>query len=69
MRPLFSNKVYNTYRFCSLAYEPGATRVILGDRNCKHTIRYDKQRYRGRHGVENAFCGLDVMAWTAPAPA
>jgi transposase len=29
--------------------------VIPGRRNRKRTIRYDKQRYRERHLVENAF--------------
>ena len=26
--------------------------------NRKRTIRYDKDRYRGRHLIENAFCRL-----------
>ena len=38
--------------------ETGTTPVIPGRRNRKRTIRYDKQRYRDRHLVENAFCRL-----------
>jgi transposase len=32
--------------------------VIPGRQNRKRTIRYDKQRYRQRHLIENAFCRL-----------
>lgn len=38
--------------------ETGTTTVIPGRRNRKRAIRYDKQRYRERHLVENAFCRL-----------
>ena len=38
--------------------EAGTTPVIPGRRSRKRAIRYDKQRYRGRHLVENAFCRL-----------
>jgi transposase len=38
--------------------ETGSTPVIPGRRNRKRTIRYDQQRYRDRHLVENAFCRL-----------
>ena len=31
---------------------------IPGRRNRKRAIRYDQQRYRGRHLIENAFCRL-----------
>jgi transposase len=30
--------------------------VIPGRRDRKRVIRYDEQRYRGRHLIENAFC-------------
>lgn len=33
-------------------------RSSQGRRNRKRTIRYDKQRYAGRHLIENAFCRL-----------
>ncbi|MEG8058546.1 transposase [Sphingomonas sp. 22L2VL55-3] len=38
--------------------EAGAVPVISGRGNRKRTIRYDKQRYCGRHLVKNAFCRL-----------
>ena len=38
--------------------EADTTPVIPGRRSRKRTIRYDQQRYRGRHLVENAFCRL-----------
>jgi transposase len=37
---------------------PALFPVILGRRNRKRAIRYDKNRYRGRRIVENAFCRL-----------
>lgn len=33
-------------------------RIIPGRRNRKRIIRYDEQRYRSRHLIENAFCRL-----------
>lgn len=36
----------------------GTTPVLPGRRNRKRTIRYDKQRYRELHLVENAFYRL-----------
>ena len=36
----------------------GAGPAIPGRRNRKRAIRYDQQRYRGRHLIENAFCRL-----------
>jgi transposase len=36
----------------------GAVPVIPGRRNRRRIIRYDKDRYRGRHLIENAFCRL-----------
>jgi transposase len=44
---------------CAAHYaKTGAVPIIPGRRNRKRTIRYDKQRYRGRHLIENAFCRL-----------
>ena len=37
---------------------PCAVPVIPGRRNRKRPIRYDKQRYRSRHLIENAFCRI-----------
>ncbi len=45
-------------RSAGLAREAGATPVIPGRRNRKRSIRYDEQRYRSRHLIENAFCRL-----------
>lgn len=39
--------------------DAGTTPVIPGRRNRKRTVRYDKQRYLGRHLIQNAFCRLD----------
>ncbi|GAA3268170.1 hypothetical protein [Sphingomonas yabuuchiae] len=38
--------------------DAGAVPVISGRRNRKRIIRYDKDRYRGRHLVKNALSGL-----------
>ena len=57
-RYLLGDKGYDTDRLRSVAREAGATPVIPGRRNRKRAIRYDKQRYRSRHLIENAFCRL-----------
>jgi IS5 family transposase len=57
MRYLLSDKGYDADSLRRSLRQVGATPVIPG-RNGKRTIRYDKQRYRGRHLVENAFCCL-----------
>ena len=38
--------------------QAGTVPVIPGRRGRKRAIRYDKQRYRDRHLIENAFCRL-----------
>jgi transposase len=38
--------------------DAGAVPVIPERQNRKGTVRYDKERYRGRHLIENAFCRL-----------
>ncbi|MFG1404222.1 IS5 family transposase [Xanthobacter sp. V8C-5] len=58
MRYLLGDKGYDADRLRRLAREAGATPVIPGRRNRKRAIRYDEQRYRGRHLIENAFCRL-----------
>ncbi|MCP3411329.1 IS5 family transposase [Bradyrhizobium sp. CCGB01] len=58
MRYLLGDKGYDADRLRRLARQAGATPVIPGRRNRRRTIRYDKQRYRGRHLIENAFCRL-----------
>jgi transposase len=59
MRYLLADKGYDADLLRrSLRDDAGAVPVIPGRRNRKRTIRYDKDRYRGRHLIENAFCRL-----------
>ncbi|WP_408735067.1 IS5 family transposase [Acidomonas methanolica] len=58
MRYLLGDKGYDADLLRHLAREAGATPVIPGRRNRKRAIRYDEQRYRSRHLIENAFCRL-----------
>jgi transposase len=58
IRYLLGDKGYDADSLRRSLREAGATPVIPGRRNRKRTIRYDKQRYCGRHLVENAFCRL-----------
>ena len=58
MRYLLGDKGYDADRLRLLARDAGATPVIPGPRNRKRVIRYDKDRYRGRQLIENAFCRL-----------
>ena len=58
MRYLLGDKGYDADRLRRLARDAGAVPVIPGRRNRKRAIRYDQQRYRGRHLIENAFCRL-----------
>lgn len=54
MRYLLGDKGYDADSLRRSLREAGAVPVIPGRRNRKRTIRYDKQRYRARHLVENA---------------
>ena len=38
--------------------QAGAVPVIPGRSSRKRRIRYDRERYRGRHLIENAFCRI-----------
>jgi transposase len=58
MRYPLGDKDYDADRLRGLARDAGATPVIPGRRNRKRVIRYDKDRYRGRDLIENAFCRL-----------
>ena len=58
MRYLLGDKGYDADRLRRLARDAGAVPVIPGRRNRKRVIAYDKDRYRGRHLIENAFCRL-----------
>ncbi|SEL98707.1 Transposase [Sphingomonas palmae] len=55
MRYLLADKGYDADRLRRSLRDVGAVPVILGRRSRKRTIRYDKDRYRGRHLIENAF--------------
>lgn len=58
MRYLLGDKGYDADHLRRSLREAGTVPVIPGRRGRKRTIRYDKQRYRDRHLVENAFCRL-----------
>ena len=58
MRYLLGDKGYDADRLRRSPRDAGAVPVIPGRRNRKRVIRYDKERYRGRHLIENAFCRL-----------
>ena len=58
MRYLLGDKGYDADRLRRSLREAGTTPVIPGRRNRKRVIRYDQERYRGRHLIENAFCRL-----------
>jgi transposase len=58
MRYLLADKGYDADQLRRSLRDAGAVPVIPGRRNRKRIIRYDKDRYRGRHLIENAFCRL-----------
>ena len=58
MRYLLADKGYDADQLRRSLRNTGAVPVIPGRRNRKRIIRYDKDRYRGRHLIENAFCRL-----------
>jgi len=58
MRYLLADKGYDADRLRRSLRDAGTVPVIPGQHNRKRTIRYDKERYRGRHLIENAFCRL-----------
>jgi transposase len=57
-RYLLGDKGYDADALRRSLRQTGIVPVIPGRRNRKRAIRYDKQRYRDRHLVENAFCRL-----------
>lgn len=58
VRYLLGDKGYDADHLREAARRAGAIPGIPGRSNRKRTIRYDEQRYRGRHLIENAFCRL-----------
>ncbi len=55
---LIADKGYDANAFRMSLRNVGAPPVIPGRSNRKRMISYDKDRYRERHLVENAFCRL-----------
>ena len=58
MRYLLGDKGYDADRLRRSLREAGTTPVIPGRRNRKRAVRYDQNRYRDRHLIENAFCRM-----------
>jgi len=63
MRYLLGDKGYHADRYDADSLrralrDAGVTPAIHDRSNRKQSIRYDKQRYRGRHLIENTFCRL-----------
>ena len=58
MHYLLGDKGYDADRLRRSLRQGGTTLVIPPRRNRKRAIRYDQERYRGRHLIENAFCRL-----------
>ncbi len=58
MRYLLGDKGYDADRLRRALREIGTVPVIPGRRNRKRAIRYDRQRYKDRHLIENAFCRI-----------
>lgn len=58
MRFLLACKGYDAHRLRRSLRQTGAVPVIPGYRGRKHIIYFDKDRHRGRHLIENAFCRL-----------
>lgn len=58
---LSGDKGHDADRLRRSLRDAGAVPVIPGRRNRKRAIRYDKDRYRSRHLIENAFCRLNPV--------
>jgi transposase len=57
-RYLLADKGYDADALRRSLRQAGFVPVIPGRRSRKRAVRYDKQRYRDRHLIENAFCRL-----------
>jgi transposase len=57
-RYVLADKGYDADALRRSLRQAGTVPVIPGRRSRKRAIRYDKQRYRDRHLIENAFCRL-----------
>ena len=58
IRYLLADKCYDADRLRRSLRDGRTVPVIPGRRNRNRTTRYDKDRYKGRHLIENAFCRL-----------
>ena len=58
IRYLLADKGYDADQLRRSLRDTGAVPVIPGRRSRNRAICYDKERYRGRHLIENAFCRL-----------
>lgn len=58
MRYLLGDKGYDANCLRKSLRGNGTSPVIPGRQNRKRVIRYDQQRYRDRHLIENAFCRM-----------
>ena len=58
MHYLLGDKGYDADRLRRALRKIGTVPVIPGRRNRKRVIRYDQQRYKDRHLIENAFCRI-----------
>jgi transposase len=57
-RYLLADKGYDADGLRRSLRQSGAVPVIPGRSNRKRAVRYDRERYKGRHLIENAFCRL-----------
>lgn len=57
-RHLVADKGYDADALRRAVREAGAVPVIPGRSNRKRAVRYDRERYKARHLIENAFCRL-----------
>lgn len=67
MRYLLADKDYDADRLRRSLRDAGAVPIIPGRRNRKRTIRYDKNRYRGRHLMRTPSAVLRTSAVSPPA--
>jgi transposase len=57
-RYLLADKGYDADALRRTLRQAGAVPVIPGRSSRKRRVRYDRERYKGRHLIENAFCRL-----------
>ena len=57
-RYVLADKGYDADALRRSLRQAGTVPVIPGRSNRKRTVRYDRERYKGRHLIENAFCRL-----------